>query len=178
ISVSRLAEQHSVDLSEADRHVVIGVVAVRKFVAHSKTQGQVGPELHAVLHKPGAHPNPERNRRRRLGHLERGGPALHEAQQRGEVHLPISSTLPGALKPFQPASQGDRMDPLRNANGVLIGEDVIYIELVVAGVRSGTGGSHESGALRATDVDLSRRFSDGERSYSGSRDGEELKVVG
>src|SRR5712692_1906040 len=36
----------------------------------SQSEGEVGPELHGVLHKPGSHPNPEGNRRRRRGYLE------------------------------------------------------------------------------------------------------------
>src|SRR6266850_994119 len=153
------------------------MVAVRKLVTQPQTQSEVGPELHRVLYKPRSHPDAEWNRGRGRGHLEQRRFALQEAQQRGEVYLAISSAQVGALKPFQPASQGDRVDPLRDAKIVLVGEYVVHVELVVSGVWSGTGGGNDASALRAPNVDLSRRFSSDEWLYSRGRYGYGIKVA-
>src|SRR5712692_1251108 len=71
IANPRLAEQDPVwSRSETGGQVIVGMIAVRKLVTQPQTQGEVGPELHCVLHKPGSHPNPEGNSWRRRGHLE------------------------------------------------------------------------------------------------------------
>src|SRR5689334_22059264 len=129
----------------------------------SDTKREVGPEPYGVLRKPSCHPDTERNRRRRLGHLEQRWFALQKAQQTGEVCLPIRSAQVVALKPFPPASQGNGVNPLRDAHVVLIGVDVVDIELVVSGIRSGTRRSNGGTALRASDVDLPWRFPNDER---------------
>ena len=178
IANSRLREQHAVwSLSEAGPQIILRMVAVRKLVAKPQTQGEVVLELHGVLHKPRSHPHAEGNLGRRLGYLKHGRSALQEARERGEVHLTIASAQIGALKPFQPGSQGDRVNSFRDAKIVLIREYVVYVELVVSRVRSGTGRSNRGIALRAPNVDLSRRFSSDEWLYPCRRYGYRIKVA-
>ena len=139
------------------------MVAVRKLVTQPQAHGEVRPEFDRILYKPGSHPNPERNRRRGLRHLEQRRCTLQEGGQRGEVELPVRSAQVGTLEPFQPASQGNRVDSLRNAESVLICEYVVYVELVVSCVWSGTGRSNGRTALGAANIDLPHRFSGDER---------------
>ena len=69
------------------------------------------------------------------------------------------------------------MDPRRDPKIVLVSEYVVYVELVVAGVRPGTGRSNNRISLCAPNVDLPRRFSKNEWLYPCGRYGYRIKVA-